>query len=135
MTGPSPGAQHQPTYLELKRLEAQKWLGTYEIAGLPTENVEDLRRHETELRQNAGGDGNGSEMSIGAGLEAPWTVRRAAARYEYTRPDDFGGGGRYHGTTPPMTWQPGYPPPPRPGYPLPKTQGSLQLRRFLRQEG
>ena len=95
MTGgyPQPAAQHQPTYLELKRLEEQKWLGTYEVAGLPVENVEDLRRHETELRQNAGGDGSGSEFSIGAGLEAPWTARRAAARFEYTRPDSFGGGG------------------------------------------
>jgi hypothetical protein len=132
MTRPQPGAQHQPTYLELKRLEEQKWLGIYEIAGLPIENAEDLRRHETELRSNAGFDGNGSEFSIGAGLEAPWTARRAAAHYEYTTPDMPGA--RYHGTSPPATWQPGYPPPPRPGGP-PKTQGSQQLRRFLRQEG
>ena len=107
-----------------------------EIYGLPWENVEDLRRNETELRQNAGGDGSGSEFSIGAGLEAPWTARRAAAQYRYTQPCDFGGGGKYHGTSPPMTIRPGYPtPPPRPGVRRPKSQGSKQLRRFLTHNG
>src|SRR5271166_1937873 len=91
---PSRAVTERLTYRELANL-ARPWRSFGgEIRGLPTEQVEDIRRNETELRRNAGGDGSGSEFSIGARLEAPWTARRAAAHRRYTTPDEPGG--RYH---------------------------------------
>jgi hypothetical protein len=109
------------TYRELHNLQRPWQSFGGEIRGLPTEQVEDIRRNEAELVRNGG-----SEFSIGAGLEAPWTARRAAAHRRYTEVDEPGG--RYHRTTPPpgTFW---------PRHHRPSGHGSAQLHRFLRQNG
>jgi hypothetical protein len=127
-TGPQPSpAVTQWLWPRQLRALQRPWRSLTEanVPGLPFDQIEDVRRNETELRRNNGGDGSGGEFSLGKGIEAPWTARRAAAQRRYTTPEDPGG--RYHGTTPP----PGtfHRRPNRPG------QGSAQLHRFLRQYG
>jgi hypothetical protein len=59
----------------------------------PTEQVENLRRTESEL------EAHGSEFSHGVGSELPFITRQAALENRYATP---GEGGRYHGRTPPV---------------------------------
>jgi hypothetical protein len=95
------------------------------IDNLPTETAEDIRRNEDELRRI-----DGSEFSFGKGLEPPWVTRLAAGQRRYSRPDDRGNGGRYHGLTP--RWGEFWPyvPPPQP-----QSQGSFRLHEFLHGNG
>jgi len=96
------------------------------IDNLPTETAEDIRRNEGEFVRN-----DGSEFSFGKGLEPPWVKRLGAGQRRYSRPDDRGNGGRYHGTTP--RWGEFWPYVPPPANP--PSQGSFRLHEFLNGRG
>jgi len=100
-----------------------------EIPGVPEESLEtaeDIRRNEGEFVRNGG-----SEFSFGKGLEPPWVTRLAAGQRRYSRPDDRGNGGRYHGLTPKWGEFWPYVPPPA----NPPSQGSFRLHEFLNGRG
>lgn len=109
----------------LRAIENRRWGGLFDLLpGLDFEVAEDLRKHESELVANGG-----SEFSFGAGTEAPWTARRAAAQRRLTTPDEPGG--RYHGKSPRIGefWRFRHPDQ------RPRTHGSRELHRFLNRNG